>query len=182
MIPDYAKSLGGKKMAIILRKEAIDKYYKNPNICKNCNKVIEVGDSKVSTIKIKKFCSKSCSGIFNNKNRKKEKVAKIKKIKPPKWDWLISCTKKEVFTKHKNWQSARTSIRRHAKFIFDTEIGIYKCKNCNYDKHIEICHINSVSSFNDNTKIIEVNNKNNLMALCPNCHWEYDNGLLKISG
>ena len=74
MIPDYAKSLGGKKMAIILRKEAIDKYYKNPNICKNCNKVIEVGDSKVSTIKIKKFCSKSCSGIFNNKNRKKEKV------------------------------------------------------------------------------------------------------------
>lgn len=183
MIPEYAKSLGGKKTAIILRKIAIDKYYKNPNFCKNCNKIIEVENRKVSIIRIKKFCNKNCSAIFNNKKREKKSIPKIKKIKKIKiknWDWLTYFTKKEVFDKHKNWQSARSSIRRHAKFIFDTEIKVYKCINCNYDKHIEICHINSVSSFKDDSKILDINNKNNLIALCPNCHWEFDNGFLKI--
>ena len=26
----------------------------------------------------------------------------------------------------------------------------------------------------------DVNNENNLLALCPNCHWELDNGKLRV--
>ena len=30
------------------------------------------------------------------------------------------------------------------------------------------------------TTIEEINNINNLIGLCPNHHWEYDNGLLEL--
>lgn len=52
------------------------------------------------------------------------------------------------------------------------------CEVCGYDKHFELCHIKSVSSFDNNTPIKVVNNLNNLIALCPNCHWEFDHNLM----
>jgi predicted restriction endonuclease len=55
-----------------------------------------------------------------------------------------------------------------------------KCKVCNYEKHIEVCHIKPVSDFNDNTLITDINDLNNLVALCPNHHWEFDAGIIKI--
>lgn len=55
-----------------------------------------------------------------------------------------------------------------------------KCSNCGYDKHVEVCHIKSISSFNNESKISEINDISNLILLCPNCHWELDNGILKL--
>ena len=49
-----------------------------------------------------------------------------------------------------------------------------------YNKHIEIAHKKAVSDFDDSATIAEINDINNLIALCPNCHWEFDNGLLKL--
>lgn len=178
MIPKYAHSLGGKKTALLLRNKAVTEYNNNPILCKNCNNIIKVLDTqKVSQVKQKKFCNRSCSASFNNKSKKKK--IKPKKEKIAKFTWISTKTKKEVFETHSNWQSARTSIRRHAKFIFDKEVNHKSCKNCGYDKHIEICHIKSVSSFSDESLISEINNKNNLIGLCPNCHWEFDNNILK---
>lgn len=37
-----------------------------------------------------------------------------------------------------------------------------------------------VSVFDENTPIFEINSITNLIVLCPNHHWEYDNGILKI--
>jgi HNH endonuclease len=48
------------------------------------------------------------------------------------------------------------------------------CK-CGYSKHVEICHIKEVKSFPDDAKIKEINDPSNLLYLCPNCHWEFDN-------
>ena len=56
-------------------------------------------------------------------------------------------TKGELFTTLKNWQTARTAIRK------------------------------AVADFDDGTLVSEINN---LIALCPNHHWEYDNGLLEL--
>lgn len=50
-----------------------------------------------------------------------------------------------------------------------------KCSKCGYDKHFQICHIKSISSFPDDTMLSEINNISNVVALCPNCHWEFDN-------
>lgn len=49
-----------------------------------------------------------------------------------------------------------------------------------YDKHIEIAHIKAVADFDDGTLVSEINDINNLIALCPNHHWEYDNRLLEL--
>lgn len=183
MIPKYAHSLGGKKTGIIYRKKALESYYKDPIVCKNCNNIIEVTSTqKVSEVKKKKFCNKSCAASFNNRKKIKKTIKKEIKLPAEKFRFLLNKTKKEIFNIHKNWQSARTSIRRHAQYIFDSEIKENCCRKCGYNKHIEICHIKAVSLFSDDSKISEINNKSNLIPLCPNCHWEYDNGLLKISG
>jgi len=56
----------------------------------------------------------------------------------------------------------------------------YRCVRCGYDKHIEVCHRKPVSSFDLDTPISVVNALDNLLGLCPNCHWELDHGLLQF--
>lgn len=93
-----------------------------------------------------------------------------------------SMKKKELFSKRKNWQSARGSIVRDAKNKYMKSGRMLSCAICGYNKHIEIAHIKPVSSFNDEATIGEINSIDNLIALCPTHHWEYDNGLFNLKG
>lgn len=95
-------------------------------------------------------------------------------------DSIKNKTKKEIFELSKNWQSARTTIRKDACKVFENSGKEYKCAICNYDKHVEIAHIKAVSEFSDDSTLVEINNINNLIALCPNHHWEYDNNLINL--
>ena len=52
---------------------------------------------------------------------------------------------------------------------------------CNYDHHYEVCHIKPIKDFSLNSLIYEINNKDNLIHLCPNHHWEFDNNKIDIS-
>lgn len=52
------------------------------------------------------------------------------------------------------------------------------CVVCGYDKHIDVCHIRAVKDFPVTATIAEVNAISNLVPLCPNHHWEFDNGYL----
>ena len=65
--------------------------------------------------------------------------------------------------------------------VYRNNNGPDECAECGYDKHYEICHILPINSFTEDSNISEVNDFDNLVALCPNCHWEFDNGLLNIS-
>lgn len=47
-------------------------------------------------------------------------------------------------------------------------------------KHVEIAHIRAVADFSDEDLLSEINHPDNLVGLCPNHHWEYDNGLLNL--
>jgi predicted HNH restriction endonuclease len=49
------------------------------------------------------------------------------------------------------------------------------CQKCNWDKHTELCHIKPISLFSLSTKLEEINSKENIIFLCPNCHWTLDN-------
>lgn len=89
-------------------------------------------------------------------------------------------TKGELFKNSKNWQGARSAIQRNAREVFFNTNTEHKCSICGYDKHVEVAHIKPVSGFDENTPIFEINSISNLIALCPNHHWEYDNGILKI--
>lgn len=93
---------------------------------------------------------------------------------------LSNKTKGELFAERKNWQSARTAIRKHANRIFFENNTTHKCAICGYDKHIEVAHIKAVSDFDDTATIREINSITNLIGLCPNHHWEYDNGVIEL--
>jgi hypothetical protein len=56
----------------------------------------------------------------------------------------------------------------------------YRCVRCGYDKHIEVCHKRRLTSFPLDTPISVVNSLDNLVGLCPNCHWEFDHGQLQL--
>jgi hypothetical protein len=56
----------------------------------------------------------------------------------------------------------------------------HRCIQCGYDKHIEVCHKRRLTSFPLETPISVVNALDNLVGLCRNCHWEFDNGLLQF--
>jgi hypothetical protein len=162
------------------RKKSIDDYYISPNICKCCGEIIKIGETqKVSEVRKKYFCNQSCSAIFNN-GKRGEKIPKEDKPKTEKFSYLNGVTKKEYFDIKGVYHKFRAVIRKHAQYVYEKNNGNRICKICGYDKHIQVCHIKSVSSFNDNDLITKINSKDNLIGLCPNHHWEYDNGLLNL--
>lgn len=89
-------------------------------------------------------------------------------------------TKRELFDSRNSWQSARSGIRKDACNVFKASGKEYKCIICGYSNHVDIAHIKPVSEFNDNDLISDINNINNLVALCPNHHWEFDAELINL--
>lgn len=94
---------------------------------------------------------------------------------------ISSLTKKQLFDKYNAWQTARSAIAKMARQVFNNSGKPKMCMVCGYDKHYEVAHIIAVSDFDDDVLVSEINNIDNLVALCPNHHWEYDNGILTIS-
>lgn len=65
----------------------------------------------------------------------------------------------------------------HKKFARSwlKEITLLPCAKCGYDLHVELAHIRAVSDFSDDELLSEVNSSDNVVQLCQNCHWEFDN-------
>jgi len=164
------------------RNKSLDEYYKSPNICKSCGSVIKVNDKqKVSEVRKKQFCNQSCGVTFNNKIRYREtKPKKEKNVIPERYSYFDGVTKKSYFDKKGVYYKFRAEIRKHAQWVYQKNNGDKTCKVCGYDKHIQVCHIKSVSSFGDDDLITDINSFDNLIGLCPNHHWEYDNGYLVL--
>lgn len=137
-----------------------------------------------------KFCSCSCAATFNNKVNPKRKWLCKKcgnpSLRPSPYAVICGECKEVVKTKIENttlgelrskkWASRQiyACVRTSARKILQQEKRNI-CEKCKYDKHIEACHIKPISEFPDKTTVIEVNSNDNLLALCPNCHWELDN-------
>ena len=143
-----------------------------------------------------KFCSSSCAASYNNqfninniKNRKK-KTKQCKNCSEKIYSRLTYCPKcySEWNKSHRGditLQEAVDSYARHHKSsafalvrtrarMIAKKLGLDTCVKCGYDKHVEIAHIKAISSFDMSTLISIVNAPENLMPLCPNCHWEHD--------
>jgi hypothetical protein len=71
-------------------------------------------------------------------------------------------------------------IRSLARKLYRNSDCPKYCICCGYAKYYEVCHVIAISDFPDTALVSEVNSLDNLMALCPNCHWEFDHGLLKV--
>lgn len=140
------------------------------NICEKCN----------NETKNKKFCSRSCANSYNN-NLRKRKVYKCKNCLKDisyKKKLCAECLVPDItlgeaiYTKmHRS--SAYALVRSRAKYILKERD--YICAVCGYTKHVEVAHLLPISSFPETARLSEINDKRNLVLLCPNCHWEFDN-------
>ena len=142
------------------------------------------------------FCSHSCSAKYNLLGRpgaRKYFFCNVchKQIKKNKSLICMSCRSADIISKltksakgelrgkRSGYQSYRSEITKHARYVFRLSNVPRKCAICGYDKHIEIAHIKSVSSFPDSSLIGDINDIKNLQALCPNHHWEHDHKALE---
>jgi 5-methylcytosine-specific restriction endonuclease McrA len=75
------------------------------------------------------------------------------------------------------WHDA--NVRRDARKTY-LAARPYRCVNCGYSKRIDVCHRRPLASFSQETPLAVVNALDNLVGLCPNCHWEFDHGLLQF--
>lgn len=193
-------SKGGQIMAIRQRQEALDRYYQNPNKCKHCNRILDVlPDQKIQDIRRKQFCDKSCAAKFNNIGRNRHRAIDPNQLThPTKYprkpnvvpldtyrenNSIITVTKGDLFDKRTSWQNARSSIQKHARSVYFSNASHTHCcmNNCLYDIHIDVAHIKPVCEFDDSDTVGDINRKENLMGLCKNHHWEFDNGYLTLS-
>lgn len=166
------------KSARTKRKQLLESYYKNPNKCLYCDNIIEVYGGNVADAKKKKFCNRTHSAVYNNKKRTKPAESKNKK---PRF-LLENLTKSELKDRYTSILDIHSTIRQHSRKIYEKSNKPKICFVCGYDLHVDICHINDVQSFQDNITMKEINDITNLIALCKNHHWEFDNGYLKIVG
>ena len=127
----------------------------NPKIdrtctCENCNITFNKTKDQVSNT-----CSMFCYMELGMKQRLMKDV--IKRNDANKYD------------------TVRKNARLYSKYFYPA-----KCMVCDYDKHYEVCHVKDLKDFTREETIYEVNNKTNLIHLCPNCHWEFDHNQLDL--
>lgn len=170
--------------------------------CTNCNKEVTKRRSDFKKIK-NPFCSQSCAAIYNNKLYPKRTIEKVKNdsTRICKFCKTFTRTKTKICKKclSENYLKAYgeriiedfkstyarhkyQKIRNHAHKVFKFYSIEKKCKICSYTSHVELCHIQAISSFPKDTKLSIVNSLDNLVYLCPTHHWEQENNILNWSG
>ena len=141
-----------------------------------------------------KFCGTSCAAQYNNRMYPKRQRQRFfckscgaetgyrrsycKNCNPTKSQDYSFVTIAEIRSRAR--YQANAWIRKLARRAYNNSDSPQCCNVCGYSKHFEVCHIRSIQDFPDDTKMFEVNNLDNLVALCPNCHWEFDHGFLSL--
>ena len=147
------------------------------------------------------FCSRSCSASLNNaknnnpKRRPKKACVICTRSVRTKLDICHKCNKDKfpninenstleqmiAILNDKGWHSDYWHSRiRQKNRLKHKKLTKLPCYNCGYDKHVHLCHIKPVSQFPITATIKQVNSSSNVVQLCPNCHWEFDNGFINI--
>jgi hypothetical protein len=183
-----------------------DKYNSEPNKCLCCSSpILAKCHKKLYDIKLKKFCSRSCSARYNNKIFPKRSIflgdgtykLKGKCACGDKKDYKANyCQKCLVIKNHEvslkrpirdmiclgNARIKYGQIRTWANRILERE-GIEKtcsiCRNKEFDPVVEAAHIQSISTFSEDALMGEVNSLDNLIYLCPSHHKLFDKGFIE---
>lgn len=149
-----------------------------------------------------KYCSKSCSAKETNKIPKRTLSKKCSKCNSIvrnyrsklcefHWEEHLNNKKEKLLDLTINDYINRDCIKRlhtsskyaHVRGLcrsWNKEKTSLPCHICGYSKHVELAHIKPLSSFDLTATLREVNHSNNIIQLCPNCHWEFDNGLITL--
>jgi hypothetical protein len=157
--------------------------------CENCNKEFNKKSAQIKKTN-HNFCSHSCAASFNNRKhpkRSNEGFCSICGVVVPKRrrycnnclpnniDWS-EVSYMDIKARYKYQRNSR--IRDLARTFYLKSDRPKRCAVCGYDKFFHVSHKKPVHTFPPETKISEINAMENLIALCPNHHWEFDKGLL----
>lgn len=137
------------------------------------------------------FCSRSCAATFNNGGVPKRARSRECKLcgSPVRANrtYCPDCWK----SKEKRRKTQRASVtlgeaksaasyQAHAR-VRDLarrkfkRLGMRKsCWVCGYLKKVDICHLVPIADHPESALVDEINRASNLVALCPNHHWELD--------
>lgn len=150
--------------------------------CMNCGK--ETSNPK--------YCGRSCAAVVSNKMAPRRKARPnfckecSESIRPTRTyckecyanrakDMPLKDAVYDTYGKPSAYALVRARARASLK---GTDMC---CAACGYAKHVEVCHIRPICDFPKDALVSEVNALDNLILLCPNCHWEFDSGLLSIA-
>ena len=199
MWTDKTRKAGSKKRASNYRERL-----KNvpPKLCERCGKIIPKTLETLSTYSRRRFCSKSCArrrgnastAICRNCGKEFERPMSEKlgrhvrrRLCDPCWDMnkgikghAREYTVEELLRYYKgNHRLLQARIRMNAILVRKRD-KVTECEvpDCNYSKHVQVCHIRAVASFSGSTMLGEINARENIVYLCPNHHWEFDHGQL----
>lgn len=162
-----------------------------PTACQECESPVN--------LKGNKYCSRSCAAKANNRRKgftthycsvcggvagvgwknKRKYCENCQHHSKQYADWSLT-TVGDLMTRLSTYQ-AHARIRALARRGYLAADKSRYCVACGYSKHFEVCHRKPVASFPRDTPVAVVNSTENLVALCPNCHWEFDHDLLVLA-
>lgn len=159
---------GAAVRARVQHENALAAYYADPNICLQCSIVIVPSPKReVWFARKKKFCTPTCWALYQRAQNINRKALGFRRPYEPH--------KLHLAVKGK---TNRCNINMHAKKVYTNQFPIDCCELCGFAEHVDIAHIKPVRSFPDGTLLGEINPIENLIGLCPNCHWLFDNGVI----
>ena len=150
-----------------------------------------------------KFCSRSCAAKRNNVLHPKRAMRPCTECGMERTDYktakCLDChrksLKRESLNRYQAWTLGEMRgdgsvnfncrypyIRTMSRRAYKESGRPMECLVCNYSLHVDIAHVRDVKSYPDTATVAEVNDLSNLIALCKNHHWEFDNGYLQIEG
>ena len=159
------------------------------NSCRFCGKPIQCKQGeKPWDVRKKVFCNQSCSAKMSNRSPKRPHSEVVKpctdcgkEVRNSPGGRCASCWFKfrhETTGSLLKREVSRERISAHARRVIKNSLS--SCLVCGYDFAVEAAHIKPVKSFPDDTPVREMNQPDNLLALCPNHHLEFDRGKLKL--
>lgn len=165
-------------------------YDLNPKLCLFCLGPIAVRPGAgPADAKRNDFCSRSCAAKRNNALRAQrrgflhttrgvcETCGAPTGRRPQDARFCAPCRTARVAKPQRiKADTPHPVIRGHAR----KAIAATTCAACGYDKCVEVCHRRPVADFPPTATLAEINAPSNLVGLCPNCHWEFDHGMLVL--
>lgn len=164
----------------------IETYKQTPNLCAQCYAPLAYSHRK------NKFCSHSCAAIVTNRLFPKRQQTNGTREYRRQGKWRKQFRKKRLrdltlleYLERTHVKPLPAMIKKSALRSFarhwNQDILKKPCANCGYDKHVQLAHIKAIRDFPLTATLGEINSRTNVIQLCPNCHWEFDNTFLKIS-
>ena len=151
-----------------------------------------------------KFCGRSCAASYNNKlnpKRKRTRSYTCDRCDGPCWPdrsycgdcWVVVQEERSIerwehqtladilSTGNANAASRYPYIRSLSRKKYLLSDRPKQCFECSYSLHFDVAHRKPISSFPLTATVAEINDLDNLVPLCKNHHWEFDNGHLVLS-